>query len=76
MKKEIRNLKAGQYLSKDGTLCLNIKMHDDGVLIEIADKDADIFYTAIVNGNKAIFKYGSVSDVTKKEIKGDKNASD
>jgi hypothetical protein len=72
MKGEIRGLKAGEYLSKDGSLLLRVSRKDDGVLIEIADFDADIFYAANVNDSKAKFEWGTVTP-SSIDDKGDTN---
>lgn len=61
MKGEIRGLKAGEYLSKDGTLLLRLKKTDNGVTIEIADFDADIFYAANVDDKEVKFEWGNVT---------------
>lgn len=61
MKGEIRGLKAGEYLSKDGTLLLRVRKMDSGVTIEIADFDADIFYAANVDGKEVKFEWGNVT---------------
>ncbi len=61
MKSEIRDLQAGHYLSSDGSLLLVLKKTDNGVSIEIADYDADIFYAANVNDKNCKFEVGSIS---------------
>jgi len=61
MREEIRDLKAGEYPSKDGSLLLRVKKTDSGVLIEIADFDADMFYAAQVDGDKVDFEWGHVA---------------
>jgi hypothetical protein len=64
MKKEIRGLEAGTYHSEDGTLLIRVSRKDDGVLVEIADMDADIFYAAKIDGGKAKFEWGNVTPST------------
>ena len=75
MKGEIRGLKAGEYLSKDGSLLLRISREDKGVLIEIADFDADIFYAATVDDEKAKFEWGTVTP-SSIDDKGESNGED
>jgi len=72
MKSEIRGLKAGSYYSKDETLLLRISKSDNGVIIEIADMDADIFYAVTVDENsKTHFEWGNVTPSSLDEDKGD-----
>jgi hypothetical protein len=61
MKSEIRGLIAGDYYSNDGSLLLRIFKKDDGIAIEIADMDADIFYAAKVNDDKVKFEWGNIT---------------
>ncbi len=74
MKSEIRGLKAGSYYSKDETLLLRVSKTDNGVLIEIADMDADIFYAVTVDEkSKTKFEWGNVTPTSIEENKGDSN---
>jgi len=74
MKSEIRGLKAGSYYSEDETLLLRVTKSDNGVLIEIADMDADIFYAVTVNEkSKTKFEWGNVTPTSLEENKGDSN---
>lgn len=74
MKSEIRGLKAGEFYSKDETLLLRIIRNDNGVIIEIADMDADIFYAATVDENgKTSFEWGNVTPKSLDDNKGDSN---
>lgn len=62
MKSEIRGLKSGEYYSKDRSLLLRIYKNDNGVVIELADKDADIFYAVgIDEKGKSNFEWGSIT---------------
>lgn len=76
MKGEIRGLKAGEYLSKDGTLLLRLKKTDNGVMIEIADFDADIFYAANVDGKEVKFEWGHVTPSSLTDDKGMQDGED
>jgi hypothetical protein len=76
MKGEIRGLKVGEYLSKDGTLLLRLKKTDNGVMIEIADFDADIFYEANIDGKEVEFEWGNVTPTSIEDSKGIKNGED
>lgn len=75
MKKEIRGLEAGTYYSEDETLLIRISRKDDGVLVEIADMDADIFYAAKIDGGKAKFEWGNVTP-TSIDGQGESNGKD
>jgi hypothetical protein len=48
-------------LSEDGTLLLRLKKTDNGVMIEIADFDADIFYAVNVDDKEVEFEWGNVT---------------
>jgi len=62
MKKEIRDIKAGMYWSDDDTLVFKITKNDSGVLFEIGDIDADIFYAVRINEKgKANFEWGNIT---------------
>ena len=53
MKGEIRGLRAGSYQSKDGSFELRVSKTDSGVMVELIDFDADIFY-AFTLDNKVV----------------------
>tara|TARA_B100000614_G_scaffold262909_1_gene300922 strand:+ start:424006 stop:424203 length:198 start_codon:yes stop_codon:yes gene_type:complete len=62
MRGEIQGLKAGTYYSEDESALVRVSMHDDGVIIEVADFDADIFYEFVVNEKgETKFNYGQVT---------------
>ena len=68
MNGEIRDLKAGTYWSEDGTALTNIKKIDNGVIIEIADLVADVFYEFVINEKgKTVFNCGQVSKTQKEQ---------
>lgn len=73
MKGEIRELKAGNYYSKDGTLLLKINKSDNGVIVEIADFEADIFYAANIDGKEVRFEFGHISSEINKEKENGKD---
>ncbi|MGZ8887733.1 MAG: hypothetical protein ACXW1A_05660 [Nitrososphaeraceae archaeon] len=60
MKKEIRDLQSGDYWSPDESCLLRIKKTDDGVSLEVLDKDSDIYYAFTVeNGQTKKFEVGN-----------------
>ena len=64
MKGEIRGLKTGSYWSEDDTALLRIRRVDDGVTVEIADLDADIFYEFVVDEEGIVtFTWGQASPI-------------
>jgi len=74
VKSEIRGLKAGVFYSKDETIMLRIKKHDNGVVIEVADKDADIFYAVTMDEKgKTNFEFGNIDPSLDK---GNENGKD
>jgi len=74
MKREIRGLKAGRYWSEDGTVVLRLVKSDKGVLIEIGDLDADIYYSVEIDENsKPKFEVGQI---TPSREKGDSDGAD
>lgn len=77
MKNEVRGLKAGEYVSNDGTLMLRVSRNDNGVLVEIADMDADIFYAVRVDEkDNAKFDWGHVTPTSIQDDQGDSDAAD
>ena len=74
MLSELRGLKAGEYYSKDKTLLLKVTRSDNGVSLEIADFDADIFYAVTVDeNNKTKFEWGNVTPTSLDQNTGDSN---
>lgn len=62
MKDEIRDLKAGTYTSEDGSAFLRVRKTDDGVIVELVDEDADMFYEFTINEHKKTkFTWGQAS---------------
>jgi len=62
MKGEIRGMKAGKFWSEDDSSFITIKKNDYGVMIEIADLEADVFYEFTVDEEgKTNFTWGQVS---------------
>lgn len=77
MKSEIRGLKVGEFYSEDDSLLLRLSRRDNGVVIEIADMDADIFYTVTVDENGITnFDWGNVTPTTLDDNKGADNGED
>lgn len=79
MNKEIRGLKAGSYYSQDGTALLRVTRKDQGVIIEIADFDADIFYEFVVDDDQANFSWGKITVPQQEDAdnqEGDPNGTD
>jgi len=66
---EIRGLKAGEFYSPDGTALLRVSRKDDGVVIEIADFDADIYYEFVVDKDDAKFAWGSIASEQEEQMK-------
>jgi len=54
MKSEIRRLKAGKYYSPCESVLLQLKTSDDGVIVEMADFDANIFYAFTIDDEKVV----------------------
>jgi len=61
MKGEVRGLMTGTYHSDDGSVFLNVSRADNGVMIEVVDKDADTFYAFVVDKKKSVFEFGEAS---------------
>lgn len=62
MNKEVRGLKAGTYESPDGSAFLRVRRTDQGVIIEVVDQDADIFYAFTVDEKQeTTFEWGQAS---------------
>lgn len=66
---EIRGLKVGDYYSPDGSALLRVSRKDDGVVIEVADFDADIYYEFVVDRDDAHFVWGSIASDQEEQIK-------
>ena len=61
MRGEVRNLTTGSYLAEDESAMLRVSVKDNGVVIEVADFDADIFYEFVVDEKgDATFDYGQI----------------
>jgi len=54
MKSEIRRLKAGKYYSPCESILLQLRISDEGVIVEIADSDADIFYAFTIDDETVV----------------------
>lgn len=54
MKNEIRGLQAGEFVSDDESCRLIIRRTDNGVVIELLDEDADIFYAFTVDKTETV----------------------
>jgi len=54
MKSEIRRLKAGRYDSPCESVRLQLRTSDEGVIVEIADSDADIFYAFTIDNDEVV----------------------
>jgi len=62
MKSEIQGLLAGKYCSPDGSAFLRVRKTDKGVIVEVVDEDADIFYAFTVDEKKKTeFEFGQAS---------------
>ena len=52
MKNEIRDLLVGRYCANsEEDVFLNISKTDDGVLIDLVDREADIYYSFLIDGS-------------------------
>lgn len=61
MEKEIRGLQAGDYCVDDSVF-LRVRRTDEGVIMEIVDREADVFYAFTVNENQETkFEFGQAS---------------
>jgi len=65
MKGEIRGLKVGRYWSHDDSTILIVRNSDDGVIVEVADFDADIFYAFVIDDDETTFAFGHISEEQK-----------
>jgi len=54
MKSEIRGIKAGRYYSPCESVLLQLRISDEGVIVEIADSDADIFYAFTIDNEEVV----------------------
>jgi hypothetical protein len=62
MKREISGLRSGTYESKDESVFLRVRKTDEGVIIEVVDRDADIFYAfTITEKQEHGFEWGQLS---------------
>lgn len=60
---EIRGLKAGMYISNDGSLLCKVSKNDFGCSIEIGDLDANSFYAVHINEKQEVkFEIGTLDE--------------
>lgn len=62
MQGEIRGLKSGTFESADESTFVRVRKTDQGVIIELVDRDADIFYAFTINEKQeTTFEWGQAS---------------
>lgn len=60
---EVRGLKAGMYISDDGSLLCKVSKNDFGCSIEIGDLDGNSFYAVHINENQEVkFEVGTLDE--------------